>query len=328
MTDDHTKITFSITPSLHHMRLDVMLAQHFNVSRMCIKTWIIEHHVLINDQIINKPATRLQKHQMLTIHIPSTKNPHPALQPQHLPLDIQYEDNDILVICKPAGLVVHPGAGNLNTCTLVHALRAHCHENLAHIEDPVRPGIVHRLDKNTSGLMVIAKTNFAHYSLMQQLQNKSMQRHYTAFLHGIPNSLNGKIQTLIGRDRRHRQRMSMHVSTGKTAITSWNVTHTFLKHRISRCVFQLSTGRTHQIRVHAAQFLKCPLIADATYGGCLPSSLKMFWANATWMHERQALHAHFLRLQHPRTHQNMEWSISLAPDMQKLDQFLNASMKE
>ena len=231
---------------------------------------------------------------------------------QELPLTIVYEDQDLLIVDKPPGLVVHPGAGNRDH-TLVNALLAHCGTSLSGIGGVVRPGIVHRLDKDTSGLLVVAKHDRAHNLLAAQFADRSLSRTYQAFVWDLPRPARGSVEAPIGRDPRHRQRMAI-TPHGKPALTHYATAETYGT-RATLLTCTLSTGRTHQIRVHLAS-LGHSVIGDPLYGrprrgvDPLTQFLRHF--------PRQALHAAALKLRHPATGKSMEFKAILPPDLSML----------
>ena len=248
-----------------------------------------------------------------TIIPPEPTEPDP--EPENIPLDIVYEDDDLLVISKPAGLVVHPGAGHW-TGTLVNALLYHCGDSLSGINGVKRPGIVHRIDKDTSGLLVVAKNDKAHVGLAKQFEVHSIQRTYDAFVWGLtPES--GRIEGNIGRSPSNRQKMAIVKVGGKPAVTHYERVDAYgvLASHI-KC--HLETGRTHQIRVHMTS-IKHPLIGDELYGSApkfAPDSIRYF--------PRQALHAGLLGFIHPITQKQMLFEVPLPKDLENLKVLLNA----
>jgi 23S rRNA pseudouridine1911/1915/1917 synthase len=283
-------------------RLDICLTEMpFKISRSQWKRLIEQGFVKIQGHS-STPGYILKTGEVVEITIPP---PEPLeLEPEKIPLDIVYEDDSLLVINKPAGMVVHPGAGHLKH-TLVNALLEHC-PDLTGIGGKKRPGIVHRLDKDTSGLLVVAKTEFAHNSLSSQIKKKQAHRIYLALIHGTVSEDEGQIHTLIGRHPVHRQKMSINVRRGREAITNWMVKERFL--HFTWMELRLQTGRTHQIRVHMA-YLHHPVVGDKVYGrgkipqGC-PAELKSAIADLNG----QALHAHSLGFRHPVSGKYLEFS--------------------
>jgi len=225
------------------------------------------------------------------------------VQPENIPLDIIYEDEDVVVVNKARGMVVHPAAGNYSG-TLVNALLYHC-KNLSGINGVIRPGIVHRLDKDTSGIMICAKNDAAHVSLSEQIQSKTAQRTYLAVVRGNIKTDGGVIETQIARDKDDRKKMAVVKEGGRNAVTEYEVVERFGKYTIVKC--KLKTGRTHQIRVHM-EHLGYPLVGDPKY-----SPMKTpFSING------QALHSLTLAFDHPRTGERMEFEAKLPEDLHKI----------
>jgi 23S rRNA pseudouridine1911/1915/1917 synthase len=282
-------------------RLDVCLTQMpFRISRSQWKRLIEKGFVKIEGHE-STPSHILKTGEVVEITIPE---PEPLeIEPEKIVLDIVYEDDSLLVINKPAGMVVHPGAGH-SKHTLVNALLHHC-PDLAGIGGKKRPGIVHRLDKDTSGLLAVAKTEWAHLSLSSQLKKKQVQRVYLALVHGIFPKDEGQIHTLIGRHPVYRQKMSINVRTGREAITNWKVKERFL--HFTWMELRLQTGRTHQIRVHMSH-LNHPVVGDKVYGrGKIPQECPLKLKSAIAVLPGQALHAHSLGFYHPCSGKYMEF---------------------
>lgn len=232
--------------------------------------------------------------------------------------DILFEDNDLMVINKPAGIVVHPGAGNRDH-TLVNGLAHHCGTNLSTVNSEIRPGIVHRIDKDTSGILVIAKNDFAHMELAKQFEVHSIKRKYICFVYSVLRPANGKVETLIARSDRNRLKMAVSQSKGKKAITIYKTLKTYSNYA-SKVECELLTGRTHQIRVHLSS-LGNSLIGDRTYkfkNYSLPKEL----AQDINGFPRQALHAYFLEFVHPRTGEALKFESSIPDDMKNLERIL------
>ena len=300
-------------------RLDKALALAFpGMSRARFQALIAEGAVSVEGVPVREPRHKVKPGDSLRVLLPE---PAPALpQPEQMALSIVYEDKDLIVIDKPAGLVVHPGAGN-ETGTLVNALIAHCGESLSGIGGVKRPGIVHRLDKDTSGLLVVAKNDQAHHGLSDQFaahgRDGRLERSYLAIVWGVPERPRGTVSAAIDRSTANRQKMA--VSRGanaREAVTHYEVLESFGQPPVAsllRCV--LETGRTHQIRVHMAH-IGHPLLGDAVYGAGFRTSAKKLShsaQNALNALSRQALHATTLGFEHPRTGEPMEFE-SPAPE--------------
>ncbi|GAA0330336.1 RluA family pseudouridine synthase [Oceanobacillus sp. FSL W7-1293] len=292
----------TVTETEHKKRVDKILADVLHeYSRSQIQGWIEEGNVKLNGEAV-KANQKCQTGESLTWEIPETKPL--VLEPENIPLDIVYEDEDLLVVNKAKGMVVHPSAGH-HTGTLVHALLYHC-TDLSGINGVERPGIVHRLDMDTSGLLVVAKNDYAHQYLSEQLQEKTLKRTYEAIVHGEIGHETGLIDAPIGRDPKDRQKMGI-VENGKQAVTHFRVLERFPDYTHVEC--QLETGRTHQIRVHM-QYIGFPIVGDPKYGQ--RKSLDV---------QGQALHAKQIAFIHPKTEKQMEFKAAPpAVFMEALDQ--------
>ena len=304
------EIMLNIPMNLGGERLDIalqqMLPQH---SRSRLQTWI-KAGLITLDNKATTAKTKVWGGEQVSVVV-QTNPQENAFLPENIPLDIVYEDDTILVINKPAGLVVHPAAGNWSG-TLLNALLHH----LPQLGDVPRAGIVHRLDKDTSGLLVIAKTLEAQTSLVRQLQARTVKREYRAIVWGIM-WRHGTVNQPIGRHSHARTKMAIS-RTGKPAVTHYEVLERFGTNTYVRC--QLETGRTHQIRVHM-QFLKAPIVGDNVYGigNIIPhKQMTQTLRDAVTNFNRQALHAIKLGLIHPKTNEFMEWQTELADDMKAL----------
>ncbi len=302
-----------IIPETHAKeRLDQALAKLMpEFSRTQIQTWIEEENVLVN----GKPAKA--KHKIKggeTISIDACLKPQPQWDPEEIPIHIVYEDEALIIINKPIGMVVHPGAGNLRH-TLLNALLHHAPQ----LHYLPRAGIIHRLDKNTSGLLVIAKTPAAYKHLSHQIKKRSLLREYQAIVYGTLIS-GGTIEAPIGRHPLQRKRMAV-TETGKTAVTHYRVTEKYRAH--TRLTIRLETGRTHQIRVHMAH-IHHPIVGDSVYGGRVHLSKGMAPELILMLRQfkRQALHAFALGLTHPTTLEFMRFECDLPDDMKQLIQAL------
>jgi 23S rRNA pseudouridine1911/1915/1917 synthase len=303
-------------------RLDrVLAARRPELSRSRLKALILAGQVSIAGAPIRDPAYHVAKGDTITIDVPEAIAAEPA--GEAIALDIVYEDDDIIVINKPKGLVVHPAAGH-ETGTLVNALIAHCGSSLSGIGGVKRPGIVHRLDKDTTGLMVAAKNDRAHKSLTAQFADHGrtgvMRRGYMAFAWGLPNRQRGTVDAPIDRHPHAREKMAVRES-GRQAITHWEITESFNgrdgKPIASLLACQLETGRTHQIRVHLAH-IGHPLLGDAVYGPHFKTKANALGTpaqEALAALGRQALHAYLLTIEHPRSGEILSWEAALPEDL-------------
>lgn len=293
-------------------RLDKALANATDLSRERIKALIAEGVVIIGEAAATSPSAKVQADTHFVITLPPP-TPAEAL-PEDIPLDVAFEDEHLIVINKPAGMVVHPAAGNYSG-TLVNALLHHCKRQLSGIGGVARPGIVHRIDKDTSGLLVAAKSTTAHEGLAAQFADHSIERRYLAVVSGRPMPPSGTISTRIGRSDRNRKKMAVledDASRGKHAITHYKTLKALDFCTLVEC--RLETGRTHQIRVHMSS-IKHALIGDQVYGRP-PTNLKPILDRIGF--HRQALHAADLGFDHPVTCNRIELSAELPNDMQEL----------
>jgi len=315
-----TSQTFTVENQEHGLRLDKFLsAKIHDLSRSRLQELIGAGFVKVNGTSVKESSSKTKDGQIIEVTIPPLVEAYPS--PQNIPLDIFYEDRDVIVINKPVGMVVHPAPGNPEG-TLVNALLSHCGESLSGINGVKRPGIVHRLDKDTSGLLVAAKNDKAHHGLAHQLATHEMGRVYQALVWGMLIPAEGTIEGAIGRDPRHRQRMAVREG-GKFARTHYKVLQRF--GRVASLVeCRLETGRTHQIRVHLTA-KGHPLIGDSLYGKepkTSPNVLKTY-LKENWVPARQALHAKELLFVHPTTHEKLHFSADLPEDMRNLIDVLN-----
>jgi 23S rRNA pseudouridine1911/1915/1917 synthase len=304
-------------PSEDGIRLDRLLASRFpELSRTRLKRLIEEGHVGQGEAAARDPSQRVRPGQCFVVHIPDSHAPAPA--PQPMALDIRFEDADLIVVDKPAGLVVHPAPGNPDG-TLVNALIAHCGASLAGIGGVRRPGIVHRLDKDTSGLMVVAKTEAAHLALSRDFAARRIDRAYTAFVWGVPSPAAGEIAGNIGRSVANRKKMAVvGDNRGRPALTRYRVERAFHTHAaLLEC--RLATGRTHQIRVHLAHCGHA-LIGDPTYGSRAGRTLARAGAIGARIagFSRQALHARRLGFAHPKDGRVLSFDAALPADLHAL----------
>lgn len=310
MTNDPKIIKLNFTiPDIHaHERLDQVLAKLMpEYSRTQIKAWLDAGSILIN----GKPAkgkTKLKGNESVTVE--SIAKPQPEWIAQSIPLEIVYEDEALMVINKPVGLVVHPGAGNADS-TLLNAILHHAPQ----LKDLPRAGIIHRLDKNTSGLLVIAKTPAALKNVSLQLKERTILREYQAIVYGTMIS-GGTVDEPIDRHPLQRKRMAV-VDTGKHAVTHYRVAERYRAH--TRLNLKLETGRTHQIRVHMSH-IRHPIVGDTAYGGRvqLRKGMTPELVQELRTFKRQALHAFALGLVHPLTNEFIRWEADLPEDMKQL----------
>ena len=323
MSNNLTK--FSIKEEDSGNRLDVILTRLIpDLTRSNLKKIIELEQVKINNSIEVSPSKKLKNNDEVEINLITSEEI--KILPAKIKLEIVHEDNDILIVNKPAGMVVHPGAGNYKK-TLVNALIYKYKNKLSDINGTTRPGIVHRIDKETSGLLVVAKNNKAHSNLGKQFSDHTIQRTYQALAWGVLRPLNGKIETLIGRSRKNRQLMSVAEITGKKSITNYKTLKVFNIKDIPKISFvecQLETGRTHQIRVHMA-YMGNSLLGDQQYG---KKNLRFKKINEEFEDKlkvlnRQALHAKSLGFIHPTSKKLINFESKLPKDFKKLLDLLN-----
>lgn len=322
MNDDLTPIYHAVTVSDDEAgkRLDAWLASHIpSLSRERIKRLMLNGQCVLGDEGVANPicitdtSRRVKAGECYRITEPPATPM--TMEAQEVDFTVVYEDDDMLVLNKPAGLTVHPAAGNPDQ-TLVNGLLAHCGSTLSGIGGVQRPGIVHRLDKDTSGLMVVAKHDAAHQALSEQLQDRSLSRIYTALVWGVPTPRNGTITGAIGRSSRHRKKMAVVKVGGKEATTHYRVLESYLDGLFSLVECRLETGRTHQIRVHMTE-KGFPLLGDPLYGNAsrkLPKRLDDEVQEGIRTLKRQALHAAEIGFIHPSTLENMRFSVELPED--------------
>jgi 23S rRNA pseudouridine1911/1915/1917 synthase len=298
-----------VAPDEAGLRLDAWLARRLpQLSRSRLQQLIADGHVRL-DGGSPRPAQRVRAGQAAAVFVPPPLPAEP--EAQDIPLRVVYEDAALLVLDKPAGLVVHPGAGTTRG-TLVNALLARV-SDLSGVGGVLRPGIVHRLDKGTSGLLVVAKDDAAHQALARQFASRTVEKEYLALVHGAPSRATGRIESAIGRDPVHRKRMSTRAPRGREARTSWSVAERFDGASLLRV--RIHTGRTHQIRVHLAS-IGHPVVGDALYGGTrTPSSRHASARAALRSLARPALHAARLAFDHPRTGERLTFEAPLPPDL-------------
>ncbi len=301
-------------------RADVFLSKKIkNFTRTYIKKLIKNNLLKVNKNTINSPSLKLKKNDHISIELIAKEDQ--KLVPKKINLNIVFEDKDILIINKQKGLVVHPGAGNYKD-TLANALTYKYKKNLSDINGKLRPGIVHRIDKETSGLLVIAKNNISHSKLGKQFSEHSIKRKYKCLVWGIIRPLNGKIETLITRNKKNRQLMTVSDLTGKKAITNYKTIKTFFSDdipKISLMECELETGRTHQIRVHL-KYKGVSIIGDRQYG---KKNLKFKKINSRLFSliknlKGQVLHAQTLEFIHPTKNKWVKFNSDLPSDFKKV----------
>ncbi len=285
-------IEYYVTEKQQGIRIDKCLSEwNESLSRSYIQKLMNEHNILVNQQPV-KPNYKVKASDQILVMIPEPIELN--IEPENIPLDIIYEDDDLLIVNKPKGMVVHPAAGHY-TGTLVNAILYHCKGHLSSINGVLRPGIVHRIDMDTTGLLVVCKSDFAHQSLAEQLKEHSITRKYQAIVYDNINEEDGTVNKPIGRHPVDRKKQAIDIRNGREAITHYHVVERFSgKYTWIEC--QLETGRTHQIRVHMAS-IHHPLLGDSVYGP----------QKHPYHLQGQTLHAGTLGFIHPRTNQYVEF---------------------
>ena len=321
----NNSIKFLISKKSNGIRLDVYLSNQLsNFSRSYIKKIIEKKQVKINEEFTTTPSTKVKLNDEIKIlYIEKKEN---KLAAKKMKIDIIYEDNHLLVVDKPKGMVVHPGAGNYEN-TLANGLAYKYKNNLSDINGNLRPGIVHRIDKDTSGLLVVAKNNLAHSKLGKQFSEHTIKRKYKCLIWGLVRPLNGRIETLISRDKRNRQLMSVSEINGKKAITNYKTIKVFSIRdipKISLMECELETGRTHQIRVHF-KFKGTSILGDNQYGGKKYKFKKInkYFLDNLENIKGQALHAESLEFLHPNNNKWLSFKSKPPNDFNKMLNFLN-----
>lgn len=332
--DAAVDFTFEAAGDDTGVRLDRFLAERpeiveAHLSRSRIKGLIEGDHARINAAVVREPARKLTAGDVVALAVPPPEPAEP--QAEDIALTIVHEDDHLIVIDKPAGLVVHPASGH-ETGTLVNALIAHCGESLSGVGGVKKPGIVHRIDKDTSGLLVVAKTDAAHHGLSRLFADHGrtlpLTREYLAFVWGVPDRAHGTIETALGRHSIQREKMAVvPEARGREAITHWEKLADYGVASLIAC--RLETGRTHQIRVHMAH-IGHPLIGDATYGAGFKTKIAKLPENARLAVEqlgRQALHAATLGFEHPQTREELVFESELPADLQTLRKALEETIE-
>ncbi len=322
-----TKITLIIPESAHGQRLDKALnCLDEGLSRTRVQDLIKMGKVTLNGNCVLKGNTKVHEGDEIALDIPDAEEAEP--KPQNIPLDIVYEDDDLIVINKPAGLVVHPAPGHSDK-TLVNALLFHCQSSLSGIGGVKRPGILHRLDQHTSGLMVVAKNDLTHRALSSQFKedSKTLKRKYLAWVWNRPPNTEDTITSYLGRSQRDRKKMSVvSEERGKRAVSHYKILKTWSSSTavnfITQLEFVLSTGRTHQIRVHCEQ-ANIPILADEAYGLKREAvRVNAYWPQLKSIMNRQALHAFELSFWHPTLQKEMVFNAPLPADLARLSELL------
>jgi len=318
-------IEFSINKKNNGERLDIFLSKKIkNLTRSYIKKLIEKKNVKLNKAINTSPSTKIKTNDKIIINIDEEENI--KIIPNNIKLNIVFEDEDLLIVNKPKGMVVHPGAGNYKN-TLVNALIYKYRNHLSDINGSYRPGIVHRIDKETSGLLVVAKNNLSHSNLGIQFSSHSIKRKYQCLVWGVIRPLNGRIETLITRDKKNRQLMTVSEVNGKKAITNYKTIKVFDINdipKISLVECELETGRTHQIRVHL-KYKGTSLLGDKQYG---KKNIKFKKINKDFFNklsalDGQALHAQTLEFIHPTKKKWVSFKSKLPIDFKKTLDLLN-----
>ena len=313
-------INFIVEESENNLRVDVLINKREElISRTRIKNLILKNKLKLNDKIIKSPSKKVVTGDKLSLNIPEPEEA--SLKPYEFKLDIIYEDEDLLVINKPAGIIMHPGAGNYDK-TIVNALMNYDKDSLSNIGDELRPGIVHRIDKNTSGLVVIAKNNETHENLSKQFSEHSISRVYQLLIWGKLRPSSGKIDTLITRSSKNRQLMEVSRSKGKRAITNYKTIKIFENNKtptLSLIECKLETGRTHQIRVHMTH-MGNSIVGDEKYKKKYKKlkNIDVELENLISKLKRQFLHAKTLGFIHPKTNKEMIFSSNLPKELNNL----------
>ena len=312
-------INTTIPEEMAGQRLDVALAEMYpDYSRNRLKQWILQGQILVNGQQV-KPREKLLGNESLQITFQSLEQDQ-ACEPQDIPLNVIYEDDALIIINKPAGFVVHPAAGHYSG-TLQNALLHYDNR----LEEVPRAGIVHRIDKDTTGLLVVARTLISHRYLVKQLQARDIHREYQAVVHGVMTA-GGSVDEPIGRHPRERIRMAVR-ENGKPSLTHYRVTQRFREH--THIDVKLDTGRTHQIRVHM-QHIRHPIVGDPVYSGRqrIPAQASEECIQTLRQFKRQSLHAFQLSLIHPDSKQEMTWQAPLPDDFSHLLAVLNDDLEQ
>ena len=322
-------INFIVEKNEDNLRVDVLINKREGlISRTRIKNLILKEKLMLNDEIIMSPSKKVITGDKICLQIPTPKEA--SLKPYDFKLEIVHEDDDLLVINKPAGIIMHPGAGNHDK-TIVNALMHYNKESLSTIGDELRPGIVHRIDKDTSGLVVIAKNNETHENLSHQFSEHTITRIYQLLIWGKLRPSSGKIDTFITRSSKNRQMMEVSSSKGKRAITNYETIEIFQNDKtptLSLVECKLETGRTHQIRVHMTH-MGNSIMGDGKYKKKYKKlkNIDTNLENLIYKLDRQFLHAKTLGFIHPKTNKEMVFSSILPKELEKILQMLRNTGK-
>jgi len=322
-------INLIVQPEENSLRVDIFINKRENsLSRTRIKNLILKEKLKLNNKIIISPSKKISSGDKVDLEIP--KPEEAFLKPYDFKLDIIYEDKDLLVINKPAGIIMHPGAGNYNN-TIVNALMNYCGNNLSTIGDEYRPGIIHRIDKDTSGLVVIAKNNLTHENLSIQFNKHTITRVYQLLVWGKLRPQSGRINTLITRSSKNRQLMEVGISKGKKAITNYKTLETFENDKtptLSLVECKLETGRTHQIRVHMSHKGN-NILGDKKYKKKFKrlKNIDKKLENLIYKLDRQFLHAKTLGFKHPTSGEELEFTSILPQELENILKMLRNTNK-
>ena len=322
-------INFIVEESENNLRVDVLINKREKlISRTRIKNLILKQRLKLNDKVIKSPSKKVITGDKLNLQIPEPEEA--SLKPYDFKLEIIYEDEDLLIINKPAGIIMHPGAGNYDK-TIVNALMHYDKDSLSTIGDVLRPGIVHRIDKNTSGLIVVAKNNETHENLSKQFSDHTITRVYQLLIWGKLRPSSGKIDTFITRSSKNRQLMEVSRSKGKHAITNYKTIETFENDKtptLSLVECKLETGRTHQIRVHMT-YMGNSIVGDDKYKKKYKKlkNIDMGLESLISKLNRQFLHAKILGFVHPKTNEEMIFSSILPQELNNLLKMLRNTNK-
>lgn len=288
-------IHYTVSAEDNGVRIDKYLSDHMEeMSRSYLQKLLKSEDVIVNEKVV-KANYKVGSGDVISVSVPEPEEVN--IQPEDIPLDILYEDEDLIVVNKPKGMVVHPSAGHYSQ-TLVNALMYHCRDELSGINGVMRPGIVHRIDMNTTGSLLVCKNDFTHNHIAEQLKEHSIKRKYRAIVHGVLKEDDGVIDAPIGRHPTDRKKMAVNYKNGKAALTHYHVCQRFSNFTYIEC--QLETGRTHQIRVHMKS-IGHPILGDDVYGP----------AKSPFRLDGQTLHAMVLGFIHPRKNSYMEFSAPL-----------------